>query len=105
MDLELPITTINGEPIGPLVLALPPLVRAVSDRVSAHVRGDPCPRIVLVPCVRRALLPIWMDLLRSDEGGPTELQPGEALLLLIRALECLVDQVEDAVWHNLRVAA
>jgi hypothetical protein len=44
-------------------------------------------------------------LLRSDEGGPTELQPGEALLLLIRALECLVDQVEDAVWHNFRAAA
>lgn len=105
MDLELPITTINGEPIGPLVLALPPLVRAVSDRVSALVRGDPCPRVVLVPCVRRALLPIWMDLLRSDDGEPIELEPGEALLLLITALECLVDQVEDAVWHNLRVAA
>ena len=44
-------------------------------------------------------------MLRSDEGGPTELQPGEALLLLIRALECLVDQVEDAVWHNFRAAA
>lgn len=106
MDLRLPITTINGEPIEDLVLALPPLVRALLARLDALVRGEPVGRIVLVPCVLRALLPIWMDLRPQGlDGQPADLRPEQALSLLITMITFLVDQVDEALIQNASRAA
>lgn len=105
MDLQLPITTVNGEPIETLVLALPPLVRAMSARVDALVRGEPYGRLVLAPCVRRALLPIWIERCEDDDVDLADLGPAEFFSLLITVVDCLVDQVDEAVRHNLLRAA
>lgn len=75
MDLRLPITTINGEPIEDVGRALPSLVNSLTERVHAMQRLEPCGRILLAPCLRRALLPIWLELRLA--GGPDP-PPGSA---------------------------
>ena len=101
MDLHLPITTINGEPIEPLVLALPPLVRAVAAHVDALVHDEPTRKIVVAPCVRRALLPIWHERFPLGPDWRVEdLSPFEACCLMLDLLEALVGQVEAALLLN-----
>ena len=105
MDLHLPITSVNGEPIEDLVRALPPLVRAIDARLEALVRGVPDGRIVLVPCVERALLPIWLDVCDEDDVDPDDVGPIPFLALFITIVDRLVDQVVAALTYNATRAA
>ncbi len=101
MDLRLPITTVNGEPIEDLVRALRPLVGLLSATVDALVRGEPPDgHLVLVPCIKRALLPIWLELREFDDAELADLTPGEAFVLLLTLVEVLVDQVDEAMQRN-----
>lgn len=106
MDLHLPITTVNGEPIEPLVLALPPLVRAVAAHVDALIHDRSTRRIVVAPCVRRAILPIWQERFPLGPDWRVEdLSAFEACYLMLDLLEVLVGQVESALLFNDRRAA
>ena len=106
MELRLPITTVNGEPIEDLVRALRPLVRTLSDSVDALVRGEPpAGHLVLVPCVKRALLPIWLELWESNDLDIAEITPGQAFTLLLTIVETLVDQIDQALQTNARQRA
>jgi len=100
MDLRLPITTINGEPIDDLRCALPALLDSLAERLEAIQRGEGHGRIVLVPCLRRALVPIWIELRLAHGDEPPELSPTASLLTLITAVRRLVDQVGAAADHN-----
>ena len=100
MDLRLPITTIKGEPIEDVGRALPSLIDSLSHRVHALENREPCGRIVLAPCLRRALLPIWIDLALADGPDPPELSPIAAFLVLLTSVERLVDQVDAALDVN-----
>lgn len=105
MDPQLPVTTINGEPIEDVVSALAPLITALSKRIATIQRGEHADRIVLVPCLRNALVPIWIDLRQADGTDPPDLSPRDSFLMLIAAVGHLVDQVADAVHHNRSRAA
>lgn len=100
MDLRLPITTINGEPIeyvGPALLALGD---SLGDHLRALERGEPFGRLVLPPCVLRALAPIWIELRLADGPDPPELSPDTFLVTYLIAVERLFEQWSEAVDHN-----
>lgn len=105
MDLHLPTTTVNGEPIDDLVLAVPPLLGALSSRIESALRDEPLDRLVLVPCVQRALVPIWIGLREADELHPAPLEPVQALVLLGTAIFDLFELVDDALRYNAVCAA
>ena len=107
MDLRLPITTINGqliEDVGPALLALS---ESLGVHLRAFERGEPFGRLVLAPCVLRALVPIWIELRLADGPDPPELSPDALLMTFLIAVERLFEQWSEAVDHNwsLRSAA
>lgn len=100
MDLRLPITTINGEPIEDVGRALPAIVDSLHEFTHAISSGEQPGRLVLAPCIQRALVPIWTDLRHADGIDPPELSPEASLRTLVNAVGVLVDQLIDAVDHN-----